>query len=378
MNHKKIRAVGALALAAVWICLVAASWFGAPKEISLAERRPLEQMPEISADALLDGSFMEDFEDYSLDQFPLRDTFRTIKSLFHYYVLNQSDNNDIYIADGSAAQIQYPLNQGSIDHAVKRFAYVYEKYLKDSGANVYLALVPDKGYYLAEPNGYPAMDYEAMFTGFREGMPWAEFIDLTGALTAEDYYRTDTHWRHEALMEAAQALGNAMGVNTLPGTELVPVAAERPFYGVYYGQAALPMEPDELFLLDSDLLSGCATYLGEWDMKANAGVFNKLYDGVYDLEKLDGNDPYEVYLSGPESLVRVENPNAGTDRELVIFRDSFASSIVPLLLEDYAAVTLVDIRYIQADMLSRFPINWECDVLFLYSTLVLNNSSTIK
>ena len=76
--------------------------------------------------------------------------------------------------------------------------------------------------------------------------------------------------------------------------------------------------------------------------------------------------------------MRVENPNAGTDRELVIFRDSFASSIVPLLLEDYAAVTLVDIRYIQADMLSRFPINWEGDVLFLYSTLVLNNSSTIK
>jgi hypothetical protein len=222
------------------------------------------------------------------------------------------------------------------------------------------------------------MDYEAMFTGFREGMPWAEFIDLTGALTAEDYYRTDTHWRHEALREAAEVLCNAMGVNSLPGTELVPVAAERPFYGVYYGQAALPMEPDTLYLLESEKLEGCTTYLGEWDMEANAGVFNKLYDGVYDLEKLDGNDPYEVYLSGPESLVRVENPNAGTDRELVIFRDSFASSIVPLLLEDYAAVTLVDIRYIQADMLSRFPINWECDVLFLYSTLVLNNSSTIK
>jgi folylpolyglutamate synthase/dihydropteroate synthase len=114
------------------------------------------------------------------------------------------------------------------------------------------------------------------------------------------------------------------------------------------------MEPDTLYLLESEKLEGCTTYLGEWDMKANAGVFNKLYDGVYDLEKLDGNDPYEVYLSGPESLVRVENPNAGTDRELVIFRDSFASSIVPLLLEDYAAVTLVDIRYIQADMLSRF------------------------
>ena len=378
MNHKKIRAAGALVLAAVWMVLALCAWFGKPEEISLAERRPLEQMPGLSADTIFSGSFMEDFEDYSLDQFPLRDTFRTIKSLFHYYVLGQKDNNDIYIADGSAAQLQYPLNQDSVDHAVSRFNYVYEKYLKESGANVYLAPVPDKGYYLAEPNGYPAMDYEAMFNSLREGMPWAEFIDLTGTLSAEDYYRTDTHWRHETLLETARTLCGAMGVDTLPEAELLCVAAERPFYGVYYGQAALPMEPDTLYLLESEVLTGCTTYLGEWDMKANAGVFGKLYNGVYDLEKLDGNDPYEVYLSGPESLVRVENPNAKTGRELVIFRDSFASAIAPLLLEDYAAVTLVDIRYLQADMLERFPINWEGDVLFLYATLVLNNSSTIK
>ena len=368
MNHKKIRAVGALALAAVWICLVAASWFGAPKEISLAERRPLEQMPEISADALLDGSFMEDFEDYSLDQFPLRDTFRTIKSLFHYYVLNQSDNNDIYIADGSAAQIQYPLNQGSIDHAVKRFAYVYEKYLKDSGANVYLALVPDKGYYLAEPNGYPAMDYEAMFTGFREGMPWAEFIDLTGALTAEDYYRTDTHWRHEALMEAAQALGNAMGVNTLPGTELVPVAAERPFYGVYYGQAALPMEPEAIRYLTNDLLAGCSVYNFE----------NGKTTEIYDMEKLQSRDLYDIYLSGAASLLKITNPAASTDRELVVFRDSFGSSLIPLLVKDYASVTIVDTRYIASDLVGEYLEFNDQDVLFLYSSLILNSSNSLK
>ena len=52
--------------------------------------------------------------------------------------------------------------------------------------------------------------------------------------------------------------------------------------------------------------------------------------------------------------------------------------MVPLILEDYAKVTLVDIRYIQIDVLSRYMEFNGQDVLFLYSTSVLNNSQTIK
>ena len=43
---------------------------------------------------------------------------------------------------------------------------------------------------------------------------------------------------------------------------------------------------------------------------------------------------------------RLNDPGmVATDRELVIFRDSFASSLAPLLMEQYAKITLVDIRY---------------------------------
>ena len=74
----------------------------------------------------------------------------------------------------------------------------------------------------------------------------------------------------------------------------------------------------------------------------------------------------------------MKNPNASTDRELIIFRDSFGSAIAPLLVQDYAAVTLVDIRYIQIDVLDRFLDFHGQDVLMLYSVPVLNNSQTIK
>mgnify|MGYP000103969344 FL=1 len=96
------------------------------------------------------------------------------------------------------------------------------------------------------------------------------------------------------------------------------------------------------------------------------------------MEKAYGKDPYQMFLSGSISLMTIENPNAKTDKELIIFRDSFGSSISPLLVEGYAKITLVDIRYIVPDYLGRF-VNFEgSDVLFLYSTLVLNNSETIQ
>ena len=78
------------------------------------------------------------------------------------------------------------------------------------------------------------------------------------------------------------------------------------------------------------------------------------------------------------SLLTVESPNARTDRELVVFRDSFASSLAPLLLEGYSRVTLVDIRYLSPTQLGRYLTFTDQDVLFLYSVNVLNNSETIK
>jgi hypothetical protein len=142
----------------------------------------------------------------------------------------------------------------------------------------------------------------------------------------------------------------------------------RPFYGVYYGQAALPMAPDELVWMESELLKDCRVYNYETGK----------YGSVYDSGKLEGNDLYETFLSGPVSLLTIENPHAETDRELIIFRDSFGSSIAPLLVQGYKTVTLVDVRYISSAMLDRFIDFHGQDVLFLYSTLVLNNSNQMQ
>ena len=99
---------------------------------------------------------------------------------------------------------------------------------------------------------------------------------------------------------------------------------------------------------------------------------------IYDLEKAQGNDPYEMFLSGPLSLITIENDQAASDRELIMFRDSFGSSIAPLFAEHYRKITLVDIRYIHPDLLEKYIEFVDQDVLFLYSISILNNGETLK
>ena len=254
----------------------------------------------------------------------------------------------------------------SLAHAADRFSYLQQKYLTDS--QVFFAIVPDKGYYLAEKSGHLAMDYEELFRYFREELPWARQIDLRDTLSLEDYYRTDTHWRQEKLLPAAKMICEAMGIPAPKAEDFTQRKVERPFYGVYYGQAALPMEPDAMYLLESDLLKNCAVY----DHESGKTLL------VYDESKLDSKDLYEIYLSGPRGLLTITNPAGNPGKELIVFRDSFGSAMIPLLLADYETVTVVDIRYLQIDLLDRFVDFGGQDVLLLYSTLVLNNSETIK
>jgi len=366
--NKTIRIIGTGALLLLWAALTLFAWFGPAKALSEAERRPLAQIPELSVEKLLDGSFMEKFETYTLDQFPLRDSFRTLKSLFSYHAFRQTDNNGIYLQDGYAAKLEYPLQQASVRNALKRFQFLYENYLQDTSSRIFMTVIPDKGYYLAEKNGYPAMDYQTLFREMEKGMPWAQTVDITGSLDITDYYYTDTHWRQEKLLETAQVLCRALGV-TVPQKEMfTPTLASQSFYGVYYGQAALPMKPEELYLMKSSLLDACRVYNHE----------TKSYQSIYDLAKLTGPDQYEVYLSGAQALLTVENPNAATDKELIVFRDSFGSSLVPLLVQDYRSVTLVDIRYVRSSVLEQYLTFHGQDVLFAYSTLVLNSSTSLK
>lgn len=363
---KKEAKITVLLMAAVLLGISLVCWMKPAGDYSATERRKLKQFPELTIENVAEGKFMTDFESYTLDQFPLRDGFRSLKAWVSQNIFRKSDNNEIYVAEGYAVKMEYPLKAEALSYAGERFEKIYEKYLKDAGGEIYLSVIPDKNYFLAESSGHLSMDYEKLFDTMQEAMPYAEYIDITELLNIEDYYKTDVHWRQEKLVDIAEKIGAGMGI-TLQGSYDTKTL-ENDFYGVYFGQSALNLPGEPLHYLTNDTLDACSVYNYE----------NNQTLGIYDLEKAEGDDPYEIFLSGPVSLLKIENPKADTEKELVVFRDSFGSSLIPLLAEGYKTITLVDIRYIQSDFLANFVDFQDKDVLFLYSTVVLANSETLK
>lgn len=363
---KKIQVI---IFAVVFFGISVLTWVTPDKEYSESERRLLAKLPGISMETIIDGTFQDGAEKYVTDQFPFRDRLRSAKALFEYKVFGKKDNNDLYEIDGHVSKILWPYNAGSVTSATDKFGNIYESLIAgtESEGKVYVSVIPDKGYYMAEAGGYPAIDYDVMFDQVASEMPYATFIDIADTLTIDDYYKTDLHWRQEKLVPTAQAIGEAMGLKLDGIGSLKPVTAGD-FRGVYYGQSALPLPEEEMVYLTSDIIGGAVSYNFETSKEAP----------VYNLEGFEGRDPYDLFLSGATPLMTVTNPEADTDRELVIFRDSFGSSMAPLLLEDYAKITLVDIRYIQSAFLGQFLEFDGQDVLFIYGTTILNDSFTLK
>lgn len=352
-----------LLLPILFIALTLACWLHKPKGESLSERRKLAQMPKITWSSIKSGSFAKNFESYTQDQFPARETFRRAKALFSVSILGRRDNNQIYESkDGFLAKLEYPMSESSVDYAASRFQAVYDRYLSGSD-RVYVSLIPDKAAFL---EGIPKLDYGAFEDRLAEKTPFAHLIDISDTLTLDSFYKTDTHWRQETLGRTAAVLAGAMGKELSVAYEQRLGKAD--FLGVYAGQSALSVKGEPLYYLWNDAFADL-----EIEDRENGRAI-----GVYDLSALEGRDPYEVYLSGSLSLITVTNPNAASKDRLVLFRDSFGSSIAPYFFESYAQVTLVDIRYLSPERLGRFVDFEDSDVLFLYSTSVLNNSETLK
>ena len=324
--------------------------------VSKAERRKLFQFSEIS------WATADDLEEYLLDQFPMRDGFRTVKSFWTYYVLGQKDNNGILLENGSAAKIEPTLDEKQVQLFIKKFNDLQKKHFPDS--KTACVVIPDKAYYMSGPR----MDDEKLLSMLKAGLTSMDVRgDLYDALSLDSYYATDSHWRQECLQPALDVLEEVLGIQ-LPKVETYDKTVLNGFYGVYYGQAALPMSAEGLIYLHNDVTENAIV----------TGPELKGEQPVYAPEKFDGMDGYDVFLHGAQAVQKLENPLAETDRELVIFRDSYGSSIAPLLLTAYKSITLVDMRYVNPVVLGQFVNFSGQDVLIMYSTTLINGASVLQ
>jgi hypothetical protein len=347
------------------IFLISLSFFNAIRpivDVSFAERRHLKQFDELEFIDFLSGDFIEAFDQAAVDQFIFRDHFRSLKAQLEFGIFNKTDNNDIVVTEEGVFKLEYPLNENSVQHLAEYISEIQREHL--SGSKVYISIIPDKTYYW---NGdIPKIDYQELEQLLTSQLTDMIYIDIKDALTLEDFYLTDPHWKQEKLTKVIEQLALAMDFKI--GSQEFEEKVYSPFYGAYYGQAALNTTPDTLtYLYNEQLLKAVIKNYEKPD------VFT-----LYDEEKLGEMDAYDVFLSGSSALITIENPEAEKERELVIFRDSFSSSLAPLLVESYSKITLVDLRYMSRDLLGEYVDFEDKDVLFLYSSLVVNNSIILK
>lgn len=331
------------------------------QELSYSERRYLKKIPDLTIKNLVNGTITNNFESYALDHFIQRDNLRTLKSLIEFNILQKQDNNKLYYYNNHIFKIEYPLQTNKILSFTNKINYLYDTYL--TNMNVYYSIIPDKNYY--SKDSYLKLDYQRLFQIVNSNLNSnMKYIDITNDLTLDDYYYTDIHWRQQNLTKVVNTLSTKLNISV---TTDYQQNKYYPFYGSYYGQIALNLKPDDLVYLTNDTINN-----------ATVKDFDSDTTTIYEVESLGKMDSYDVYLSGATPIIEITNPNAKNERELIIFRDSFSSSLAPLLTEGYSKITLIDLRYISISMLKDYITFNNQEILIIYNTTIMNNSDMIK
>lgn len=329
-------------------------------DISVAERRKLATMPELTTKSLFDGTYFKKFDSYVTDQFVERDAFRKIK--IDIELSTKGEYNNLYLYDDYIIEEIFPLNSNSINNLTNKINYIKDTYLNNN-SNIYYTIIPDKNYFVN--NGNLKLDYNKLQDMMKNNLSNINYINIFDKLTLDNYYKTDTHWKEEDLFNVANTIANQMNFDITNNNVVNTITT---FNGSYAGRLSVTKDIDTI-----KTISNTSTL--------NSSVYNyetKKYTDIYDYTKINSLDKYDIYLSGAVPIIDIINNNTSSDKELIVFRDSYGSSLIPLLIEGYKKITVIDIRYISSKILNKYIDFNDQDVLFMYSILTINNSFSIR
>jgi len=332
--------------------------------VLVSERRIPARFPEFSLNTVLSGTFMSKFDDYAADRFVFRDAFRGMRAFFVFDIFRQTDKSGLYRSSEVGLGEFKRTNPTSFRQTSERIRKAADS-LSGYDMNIYYSVVPDKSTFAERY--MPGFDLGLAESILFDVLGQYRYISVADAVSAGSFYRTDLHWNQSRIEGVTNHLLTSMGANAVSGGRSEVRAGN--FSGVYAGQLALPVVPDIMTYMDIPGLR--VSYLNEKTLEFETGP-------TYDLDRFEGVDPYDMFLRGPQPLIVIENDTA-PKRELYLFRDSFGSSLAPLLAQSYSKVTVIDMRYIHLMLLDQFiEFTPNSDVLFIYSSQIFNNPSILQ
>lgn len=340
---------GILAALLLAVCLLPQRTF------SDMENRSLQQFPAPTLNGVRSREWMDQMESWLADQFPGRTFFVRTKASLDY-LLGKRDLHDAYIGrDGRFFEVF----DAQPDEAQLNKNIVYlQDFLSGTQRTAYF--LPVYSAFTIYPEQLPAgaqePDERSILTALNlpKSTILADPYDALLANRDDDlYFRTDHHWTQRGAYEAYLAFCRAAGF--APVTEYQQTQSPNPFYGSLFSQAPLwGTKPDEMSLYEIPV-SVKVTYDGE-----------KETSSLYEPDALNKKDQYTAFLDGNHALVRIES-NAGTGKELILFKDSFAHALVPFLSQHYDVITMVDLRYYNRPLNQLLAEQPDAELLLTYN-----------
>ncbi len=329
------------------------------------ENRTLAQSPKLSPSTLFSGEYGADYESYMTDQFAFRDIFVKVKFLADTAV-GKTDNGGVYIGEDAlyTKQAEFDLDTvGKNISAIDEFAV-------GTCIDTRVMVVPSSTYIYSDklPRFAEALDEKEIFSIIDENLENAEFIDITNKLidsrTDYIYFRTDHHWTADGALIGYNEFLSSIGKDNLTRDDFGISQASTSFVGTLSSKSgALGIKEDTLERFDR----GEIKEVSVWN-----GVESKSLDSMYFEEYLEKKDKYSYYLGPNQPIVKITTDSEGG--KLLVFKDSYAHIMAPLMAGDFSEIVFVDLRYIKGriDILLEKVLGMATDdfdnALFLYST----------
>ena len=319
-------------IAVVGICL---AFFHPAKYLEL-EKRDRKEFPDFSMQAFFSGQWGKNFEEWIADAMPGRDFFMALNA-YAGRLLKGNYTGEIYVDQaGNLIEAPVPYDEASLE---KNLAAI-TNFSQNTDIPVYLMVPPTAGY--TAKDRLPARIWETYYDeAFMQNVSQQvegslEIIDLLKPFSFSDqqlFYQTDHHWNVNGIYLAYTSICDRLGLDKLTPDEY-QITRYEGFRGTTYSRSALYLhKPDTLEL---------------WQPPCSVSVWfsdtNQTYDSLFFTEYLDDADMYPVYLDSNHGLTVVDNLDKNTGEVLMLVKDSYANSLVPLLIAHYDKIVMVDVR----------------------------------
>lgn len=358
---------------AVLIILLVSSIIAKDKLFSQAENRSLEQRPEIRASAVANGSFMSRFEKYMSDQFPLRNTAVYFKSVIQRAVGNTESNN-VYIGkDGWQFENQTPYDE----EKVKKTTSAISDFSARCGIkNQVFMLVPDSTLLLENKLPFllsfdsQAQQINDVYNSVSGEMKKIDTVKMFEGVQDKEslYYKTDHHWTTRAAKTAFDFAAPELGIDASK-TEFEFHTLSNSFYGTLASSSGIYTEPDKIEVCIPKNSKGQYVV-------SNADTQSKS-PSLFDLSKLEQSNQYEVFAGGNFSRLTISTTTLN-NKNLLIFKDSYANCFIPMLTPFYEHIVVIDARYFTDDINAVLSDYQFTDLLFLYNVNTFLEDTSLK